>query len=261
MSLTRSKKRVLADFKNYIKNKPALTWISVCNNDIQNVKVMILGPKDTPYQNGNFFIDLKFTDNYPFEPPKGIFKTTDGRIRMNPNLYADGKICLSILGTWSGPSWSIVQNLTSVILSIQSLLTEYPLRNEPGYEKCNKNEKKLVEYNKYVQYHTINYSVVQMIKNKLYPPEFEYYVIKNFYDNYEEIYNIIDHNIDHDGETAHTTYLQLKVKLEYKKLQLEIIELYKYAQNYFEENKNVDFTKKEYVYKDKKGNENSYKIL
>jgi len=24
---------------------------------------------------------------------------------MNPNLYADGKVCLSLLGTWSGPGW------------------------------------------------------------------------------------------------------------------------------------------------------------
>mgnify|MGYP001240815205 CR=1 FL=1 len=261
MSLSRSKKRILADFKNYIKNKPALTWISVCNNDIQKVKVLILGPKDTPYQYGNFFIDLKFTDSYPFEPPKGIFKTTNGSIRMNPNLYQDGKICLSILGTWSGPGWSIVQNLTSVIISIQSLLTEFPLRNEPGYEKCGENEPKLVNYNKYVQYHTINYSIVQTIKNKLYPLEFEYYVIKNFFDNYETIYNIVDQNIKFDGEIASTTYLQLKVKLEYKKLQLELIELYKYAQDFLQKNKDINFLEKTYSYKDIKGNEKSYKIL
>ena len=102
MSLTRSKKRVLADFKNYIKNKPALTWISVCNNDIQNVKVMILGPKDTPYQNGNFFIDLKFTDNYPFDPPKLKYLTPKKKARLHPNFYANGKCCLSLLGCCSG---------------------------------------------------------------------------------------------------------------------------------------------------------------
>jgi ubiquitin-protein ligase len=260
-SLPRSTKRLLADFKNYIKNKPELTYISVCNNDIHNVKVLILGAKDTPYQYGNFFIDLKFTNDYPFNPPKGVFKTTNGSIRMNPNLYQDGKICLSILGTWSGPSWSIVQNLTSVVISIQSLLTEFPLRNEPGYEKCQEDEPKLINYNKYVEFHTINYSIVKMIQNKLYPPEFEYYIIKNFFDNYEAIYNIVDQNLKFDGEIASTTYLQLKVRLEYQKLQLELIELYKYADNYLKENKDTDFSQKIYTYKDNKGNEKSYKIL
>lgn len=261
MSLSRSKKRILADFKNYINNKPGLTYISVCNDDIQNVKVLIIGPSGTPYQHGHFFIDLKFTDNYPFEPPKGTFKTTDGKIRMNPNLYQDGKICLSILGTWSGPSWSIVQNLTSIIISIQSLLTEFPLRNEPGYEKCSEKESKLINYNNYVKFHTINYSIVKMIKNKLYPPEFEYYVIKNFYDNFQSIYDIVDENIKLDGQIASTTYLSLKVKLEYKKLQLELIELHKYADNYLKKNKDTDFSQKIYTYKDNKGDEKSYKIL
>ena len=31
--------------------------------------------------------------------------TGGGRVRFNPNLYACGKVCLSLLGTWSGPSW------------------------------------------------------------------------------------------------------------------------------------------------------------
>ena len=42
-------------------------------------------------------------DRYPFEPPKVLILTVDGRTRINPNLYANGKVCLSILGTWSGP--------------------------------------------------------------------------------------------------------------------------------------------------------------
>ena len=40
--------------------------------------------------------------------------------------YASGKVCLSILGTWAGPSWSPTQSLGSVLLSIQSLLHATP---------------------------------------------------------------------------------------------------------------------------------------
>ena len=65
---------------------------------------------------------------------------------------------------------------------------------------------KLINYNNYVKFHTIDYSIVKMIKNKLYPPEFEYYVIKNFYDNFQSIYDIVDENIKLDGQVASTTY-------------------------------------------------------
>lgn len=47
---------------------------------------------------------------------------------------ANGKICLSILGTWHGPSWSAVHSLSSLLLSVQSLLNDKPYHNEPGFE-------------------------------------------------------------------------------------------------------------------------------
>ena len=67
------------------------------------------------------------------------------KIRFNPNLYEEGKVCLSIIGTWSGPKWSSVQTLKSLLLSIQSLLDEYPIINEPSYENV-KNEIKEEQY-------------------------------------------------------------------------------------------------------------------
>lgn len=56
-------------------------------------------------------------------------------MRFNPNLYKNGKVCLSILGTWTGPAWSPALTLEKVFVSIQSLLSEQPYTNEPGYEK------------------------------------------------------------------------------------------------------------------------------
>jgi baculoviral IAP repeat-containing protein 6 len=67
----------------------------------------LLGPDDTPYQNGLFEFDVWFPQSYPHAPPKCSFLTTGaGTIRFNPNLYSDGKICLSILGTWEGGNFS-----------------------------------------------------------------------------------------------------------------------------------------------------------
>jgi hypothetical protein len=56
------------------------------------MKVMISGPKDTPYEGGLFEFDLFCPLNYPNETPKMQFKTTGGGMaHFNPNLYADGK--------------------------------------------------------------------------------------------------------------------------------------------------------------------------
>jgi hypothetical protein len=56
------------------------------------MKIIIIGPSDTPYENGMFEFDLFCGPNYPFEPPKVWFKGTEGGlIRWNPNLHADGK--------------------------------------------------------------------------------------------------------------------------------------------------------------------------
>ena len=64
-------------------------------------------------------------------------------IIVNPNLYENGKVCLSILGTWSGPGWTTACTLSSVLLSIQSLLNENPIHNEPGWE--NENGEKIIK--------------------------------------------------------------------------------------------------------------------
>jgi baculoviral IAP repeat-containing protein 6 len=87
------------------------------------MKVLISGPDDTPYQNGLFEFDVFFPTSYPFSPPKCSFLTTGaGNVRFNPNLYNDGKICLSILGTWEGrpeEKWNPYCSLLQVLISIQ----------------------------------------------------------------------------------------------------------------------------------------------
>lgn len=85
------------------------------------VRVMITGPVNTPYSFGCFVFDIYYPANYPNDPPLVMLITTgNGTIRLdiimyvrmyvfilhqcrfNPNLYADGKVCLSLLGTWHG---------------------------------------------------------------------------------------------------------------------------------------------------------------
>jgi len=104
------------------------------------MKVIIVGPQDTPYENGLFEFDIYFNNNYPQNPPEVNLCTTGGGIvRFNPNLYECGKVCLSLLGTWSGgidEQWNpAISTLLQVLVSIQSLiLVPEPFFNEPGWE-------------------------------------------------------------------------------------------------------------------------------
>lgn len=128
---------------------------------------LISGPADTPYEFGFFYFEMKFPSDYPHNPPRVLFRTTEGgRVRFNPNLYRDGKVCLSILGTWSGPRWSPVQTIGSTLLSIQSLMNSAPFHNEPGFEDRDAFRKQSDHYNQYLRHETIRVAFVGMADDK-----------------------------------------------------------------------------------------------
>ena len=110
-------------------------WVPA-ESDLRRGWAIVCGGEDTPYEGGAYCFEVVFPDRYPFDPPQMTFLTNDGRTRFNPNLYRNGKVCLSLLGTWAGEPWSAVQSLSSVLQSIQSaVLVEAPLFNEPAYDK------------------------------------------------------------------------------------------------------------------------------
>ncbi|KAK3930467.1 (E3-independent) E2 ubiquitin-conjugating enzyme [Frankliniella fusca] len=117
---------------------PSGIWVKGFEDRMDLYSVMIRGPEKTPYEDGLFLFDFQLSPNYPNEPPlcHYISYCSD---RLNPNLYEDGKVCVSLLGTWSGKGtelWSSKSNLLQVIVSIQGLiLVNEPYFNEAGYEK------------------------------------------------------------------------------------------------------------------------------
>lgn len=91
-------------------------------NRMDIMKVLITGPDGTPYSNGCFLFDVYFPNEYPTSPPSINLETTGNHtVRFNPNLYNDGKVCLSILNTWHGrpeEKW----NTTSTFLQVKNII-------------------------------------------------------------------------------------------------------------------------------------------
>jgi ubiquitin-protein ligase len=99
-----------------------------------SLKALVIGPKDSVYEGGFFLFDITIGERFPIEPPKYAFvsPTYSGNVRIHPNLYACGKVCLSILNTWGSHDWSPVSKNTSILRTIQSLLDQDPISHEPG---------------------------------------------------------------------------------------------------------------------------------
>ncbi|KAK3169386.1 hypothetical protein OEA41_008769 [Lepraria neglecta] len=93
-----------------------------------NVALIVINP-DSLYYGGYFKAKMTFPENYPYAPP--TFQFT--RPLYHPNIYADGKLCISILhapgddemsGESAGERWSPAQRVESVLISIISLLDD-----------------------------------------------------------------------------------------------------------------------------------------
>jgi ubiquitin-conjugating enzyme E2 O len=124
---------------------PDGVYIRAWETRLDLLRILIVGPTETPYENAPFVVDFYLPDTFPAEPPRAHFHSWPSLAslgslgRVNPNLYEDGKICLSLLGTWEGQKgegWVGARStLLQVIVSLLGLvLVREPYYNEAGYE-------------------------------------------------------------------------------------------------------------------------------
>lgn len=82
------------------------------DDDLLHFDAYILGPEDTLYAHKLVKVHFDIPHNYPIVPPKVTFiQHTGGRI--HPNLYVEGKVCLSILSTFPGEPWAQAMKIDS----------------------------------------------------------------------------------------------------------------------------------------------------
>ncbi|CBY16249.1 unnamed protein product [Oikopleura dioica] len=123
-------KRLMAEHRQLMRNPPeALVAGPKTDDNYFEWDALIMGPEATPFEYGVFKCSLTFPKDYPMSPPKMRFLSDI----FHPNIYADGRVCISILhppgddpmGYESAiERWSPVQNVEKILISVMSMLAE-----------------------------------------------------------------------------------------------------------------------------------------
>lgn len=163
------------------KNPVDGTIIKFNEQDIQNSKFMIFGTKGTPHQGSFLMFKIYYGTQYPFKEPKVVI--INQKHRTHPNLYVSnrdgGKVCVSILGTWGKNNWSAALKTRGVLVSIQSLLIDNPIKQEPGYSDIEESWK--------------DSSVVR--QQELYKIMKEYNIISSYYALKDTAFHVLLHGV------------------------------------------------------------------
>jgi ubiquitin-protein ligase len=218
--------RLIKDVKQIIKSPLTDNGIYYAHDDENILKgyAMLIGTQDTPYFGGYYFFEFNFPNDYPFSPPKLKYITNDGVTRFNPNLYINGKVCLSILNTWNGEKWSSCQTISSILLSLSSILNDKPLLNEPGL-KINSDD--FIPYQKSIEYSNINFAICDIITkfDKFIPNQFKVFypfIKQTFLNNYDKLYSIILSKNDL-AEYCYVSCYNMNTFIDYYRLKNKII--------------------------------------
>ncbi|KAI8610401.1 ubiquitin-conjugating enzyme/RWD-like protein [Chytriomyces sp. MP71] len=130
MSRATALKRLMTEYKELTVNAPdGITAGPISEDNVFTWEALICGPTDTAYENGIFTAILTFPTDYPLSPPSMKFTPP----LFHPNIYADGRVCISILHApgddpnmyeLASERWSPVQSVEKILLSVVSMLAE-----------------------------------------------------------------------------------------------------------------------------------------
>ena len=127
-----SLKRLQNEYKQILKDPYYFYNIEIDPTNFLCWNVLLIGPPETIFEGGTFKCQLLFPKEYPNKPPSFKFLS----IFPHPNIYSDGKICISILHEGLdeynyehlSERWKPTLSVNSILLSILSLLSnpKYP---------------------------------------------------------------------------------------------------------------------------------------
>uniref|UniRef100_A0A8C9UQA6 Ubiquitin-conjugating enzyme E2 Z n=2 Tax=Boreoeutheria TaxID=1437010 RepID=A0A8C9UQA6_SPEDA len=211
------------DIMSIYKEPPPGMFVVPDTVDMTKIHALITGPFDTPYEGGFFLFVFRCPPDYPIHPPRVKLMTTgNNTVRFNPNFYRNGKVCLSILGTWTGPAWSPAQSISSVLISIQSLMTENPYHNEPGFEQ-ERHPGDSKNYNECIRHETIRVAVCDMMEGKCPCPEPLRGVMEKSFLEYYDFYEVACKDRLHlQGQTMQDPFGEKRGHFDYQSLLMRL---------------------------------------
>jgi ubiquitin-conjugating enzyme E2 G1 len=120
-------KRLQNEFKQYLKEPSTHYSLSPDNTNFLKWNIILLGPPETIFEGGSFRCQLEFTKDYPNKPPK--FRFIDDL--YHPNIYSDGRVCMSILHEGIdvygyediSERWNPSHSVNSILMSLLLILT------------------------------------------------------------------------------------------------------------------------------------------
>jgi len=123
-------KRLMSEYRQLTLNPPDGIVAGPPNEEnFFEWEALITGPDETCFEGGVFPAKLVFPPDYPLSPPKMQFTCE----MFHPNIYKDGRVCISILHApgddplgyeQSSERWSPVQSVEKILLSVVSMLAE-----------------------------------------------------------------------------------------------------------------------------------------
>ncbi|RPB22824.1 ubiquitin-conjugating enzyme [Terfezia boudieri ATCC MYA-4762] len=114
---TSARRRLMRDFKRMQTDPPAGVSASPVADNVMTWNAVIIGPADTPFEDGTFRLVMHFEEQYPNKPPSVKFISQ----MFHPNVYATGELCLDILQN----RWSPTYDVAAILTSIQRWVTQY----------------------------------------------------------------------------------------------------------------------------------------
>ena len=109
-------RRITKELKDLENDPPANCSAGPTGDDIFKWRATIMGPPDSPYDGGVFFLEINFPQDYPFKPPKVKFETKI----YHCNVTEKGGICLDVLKD----NWSPALTISKILLAVCSLMMD-----------------------------------------------------------------------------------------------------------------------------------------
>ena len=226
-------RRLIKDIRAITKTPPDGIFYVHDDSNILAGRAMIIGPPDTPYEGGYYFFKFTFPEDYPHSPPKVTYCTNDGKTRMHPNLYKNGKVCLSLLNTWNGDAWTGCNTITSILLVIRSIMTKEPLSHEPGIDESHRD---FYKYQEIVRYKNIQLAMLDVFNKPYYKNDFGYLfdiAKSDFMENLESKKEIIDKSVKawnesnvgtNANQVVYMSIYSMATQIDYQQLSVMLLE-------------------------------------